>query len=251
MLLFFSRRRLALAGTALLFLILGISLVRAKHPQMDIWQAEGRVVCRFDTGGEKAVALTFDDGPDATATPQIIEALAAHQAHATFFVVGTQLADNPALAGEMVAAGHELGNHSSRHADFNRLVHDAMRADIAAVNEKIAVLTGQPCRWLRPPGGYLSVDLVENIVPELTLTIGYWSYEQDSRDWQSGRRAEDIAAYVVQHIAPGQIILLHDGGGNGKETARAVTRILDSLAQAGYRFLTLSEMQALYGDRQP
>ncbi len=244
MLLIFPRRKLLLTGVVLLFIIVGFAFARAKHPRMDDWQAAGQVVCRFKTA-EKAVALTFDDGPNPEATPAILKTLAEHQAQATFFVVGTQLEAYPELAGQIAAAGHELGNHSSRHADFNQLDHDAMRSDIKSVNDKLEALTGQPCRWLRPPGGYLSVDLVDNIAPELGLTIGYWSYEQDSKDWQGGRSGETIADYVIRHIAPGQIILLHDGGGNGKETARAVALILDTLTQAGYRFLTLSEMAAL------
>lgn len=227
---------------AFLLLCLLVSHGWAAHPKMEEWKASRQVIDHFDTT-EKAIALTFDDGPNPKATANILKTLCRFQAHATFFVVGENLKQYPDLGRQIIDAGHELGNHSLNHADFNTLSSAAMKANLQQSNEIIRNVSSRPCLWLRPPGGYLSVDLVENIVPALSMKIGYWSYVQDSKDWKPGQSAEAIAASILKNIAPGQIILLHDGCQNSPETAKALEIFLPELIKQGYRFLTLSEME--------
>ncbi|MDD3880452.1 MAG: hypothetical protein PHP26_10790, partial [Syntrophomonas sp.] len=76
------------------------------------------------------------------------------------------------------------------------------------------------------------------------ITIAYWTYQQDSKDWQ-GNSSSQIAAHIIKNIKPGQIILLHDGYKNGLETARAVDELIPKLKQKGYRFLTMSDLMLL------
>ncbi len=240
------KEKLILFSLILLFVSIIATYAWAKHPKMDQWTETHQVISQYDTT-DKVVALTFDDGPNPEATPQILEALRRYNAHATFFVLGSKLESYPLLAKQMAQDGHEIGNHSYEHTDFNQLSHDEMVEDIVKTNHTIYDLSGKTCTWLRPPGGYLSIDLVEQIAPSLNMKIGYWSYIQDSKDWQTGRSAQQIADYILQHIAPGQIILLHDGCSNSPQTAQAVEIILRALDQEGYEFLSLSEMEARYG----
>ena len=193
----------------------------------------------------RRVALSFDDGPDAVVTPVVLDALAQHGAHATFFTIGRELAAQPELARRMVAEGHELGNHSWQHSYAQNFF--GMRwqqAEIERGAKPIAAATGrsQPQPLYRPPIG-LKCPPLAWAAAKLELTVVAWSLH--GRD--TGRLdAEYIAARVLKKIRPGDIVLLHDGhdraGRSRPACALLVPLILQGLQQQGLQCVTVSEL---------
>lgn len=214
----------------------------ALHPNMNKWKQEKSVVTLVKTS-EKAVALTFDDGPDPLRTPAVLDSLKKHNAHATFFVMGNRAEKQPDLLKKMSSQGHEIANHSYSHnySRFESNKADIFKDEIEKTNAIIKEITSQNPVLFRPPGGYLSDNLVE-LTKNEQLTIAYWTWQQDSKDWKPGNSGTSIANHIIKNIQPGQIILLHDGADNGLETAKAVDILLDKLTKDGYRFVTMSEL---------
>lgn len=211
----------------------------ALHENMDYWVKNKTVITRVKTN-DKVVALTFDDGPDHGKTDAVLKHLQEHHAKATFFVMGNKAEAHPELLQKMVQQGHEIGNHSYSHKPFNRMSNDKIRAEIRHTNDIIYKITAQKPVLFRPPGGYLSNMLIK-ITKQEKVTIAYWSWETDSKDWK-GASSKKIANHICSHIAPGQIIILHDGCENSMATAAAVDILLDDLGKQGYRFVTMSEL---------
>lgn len=237
------RKRTAGLGVVslLILMILGItSYTLAKHPNMDNWKKERIVIDKVETD-KKVVALTFDDGPDPQFTPALLDVLKKHDAQATFFVMGKKAESHPQILKRIAAENHEIGNHSYSHPDFNKLKKDAQLEEINKTTAIIKSLTGQSPMLLRPPGGYLSYDLME-MSKKQKLTIAYWTYQQDSKDWRNGTKAPAIAGHIIKNIQPGQVIILHDGCPNSMETVRAVDMIISNLKEDGYTFVTMSEL---------
>lgn len=212
----------------------------AMHPAMQKWQQERILISKVQTD-EKIVALTYDDGPDPTNTPAVLDALKKHHVHATFFVLGKRAAANPEIIKRMQHEGHELGNHGYSHPDYNKYNKAGIADDITKTSTAIRKISGKNPAWFRPPGGYLSYDMVD-ICRKHKLTIAYWTYQQDSKDWRNGVQGAQIAGHIIQHLEPGQIIVLHDGAPNGLQTARATDMVLSSLEKQGYRVVTMSEL---------
>ncbi len=177
------------------------------------------------------VALSFDDGPS-PATPSILRVLRRHHAHATFFVIGGQIRGHEQILRRAVRAGNEIGNHSTSHVSLPD------RRDIATTSRLIASATGRPPCLFRPPDGDTSPGLLHD-VHSLGMTTVAW--DVDTVDWRDQAPA-DIRARALAAAHRGAIILLHDGGGNRMGTVSAVSGIVDSLHQRGYRVVTVSEL---------
>jgi peptidoglycan/xylan/chitin deacetylase (PgdA/CDA1 family) len=235
------KRTVALFCSGILFLGLSLGTMQfAMHPSMKKWQAENIVISKVNTT-KKVVALTFDDGPDPLTTPAVLDALKKNNVKATFFVLGAKVEKSPQLAQRIVAEEHEIGGHGYAHADYNRHDIEYIHNDINKTNQIIF----QTCKiyplLFRPPGGYLSEDMVDLIKKE-KLTIAYWTYQTDSKDWKAGVSANKIAGHIINNIDPGQIIILHDGGGNALQTAKALNIFIPILKEQGYQFVTVSEL---------
>jgi len=225
------------------FFILGISLGTynlAIHPDMRKWEKEKIVISQIDTN-QRIIALTFDDGPDAKFTSLMLDVLKKHEIKATFFVLGAKCEKNPELIYRIYKEGHEIGNHSYSHANFNHKDQHFILNEIRQTNAIIHRLTGKKPWLFRPPGGYLSYDLVDICKAE-DLTIAYWTYQQDSKDWKNGLSAKHIANHIINNIAPGQIIILHDGCPNANETVKAVDILVPQLKKQGYQFVPLGDL---------
>jgi peptidoglycan/xylan/chitin deacetylase (PgdA/CDA1 family) len=173
-----------------------------------------------------AVALTFDDGPDPTWTPQILRVLAQHHAVGTFFDIGTHASARPDIVRAEFAAGHGVGNHTWTHPDLTHLLTPAVLSQLDQTDAVLQQSTGVRTSCLRPP-----YDAIDPAVRALTAQRGLTMmlYDVDPRDW-ARPGAQTIAARVLGAIHAGSIVDLHDGGGNRSETVAALPLILQGLA---------------------
>ena len=188
-----------------------------------------------------AVSLTFDDGPDADATPVILEALDALDARATFFVVGEQLRESPDLARRMRDDGHEMALHGMTHRRHDGLSLEEARAELGAGVEEFEAVLGRRPRWYRPPYGGSSPDLV-TVCDELGLELAYWS--SWGFDWEPLSAAE-IAQIVLRNLEGGTIVLLHDSTryaerDDARPTAEALAAIAGAARERGLELGPLS-----------
>lgn len=195
----------------------------------------------------KRVALSFDDGPDPEVTPAVLDELAKHGARATFFTIGRALDAHPELARRLVAEGHELGNHSWRHArlDSFRGIAEQGR-EIERGERAIAAATGHGKRRpYRPPFGVKSPPFVVAAREKSLDLVGWSLHGRDTRLSDPKR----IADRVLRRVRAGDIVLLHDGhdlpGRHRPACARALPRILAGLREQGLECVTVSELLEL------
>jgi peptidoglycan/xylan/chitin deacetylase (PgdA/CDA1 family) len=182
-----------------------------------------------------AVYLTFDDGPAPAWTPRVLELLARHRARATFFVVGRHAVAHPELVRQAYAAGHGVGNHTWTHRRLTRLGAGALEAEVGATSAAIQRATGAPVRCLRPP--YATVDAASaERARALGMRLVMW--DLDTGDWRRPG-AGVIAGRVLSRVRSGDVVLLHDGGGDRSQTVAALQQVLAALSARGYRFSAL------------
>jgi len=194
---------------------------------------------------DRSLYLTFDDGPSPSATPRVLEILARHHVPATFFMVGRHVRLFPDLAREVRAAGHEIGNHTEHHRKLHLAGPATVREELAQAHQAIVEHTGWTPRLFRAPHGYRNP-----FVTAATRCLGYrvigWSFGV----WDSSRPgAGVILRRVVRRLAPGAIILLHDGDGDDpagdrSQTAEALEGIITEAQGRGYRFRPLADLVA-------
>ncbi len=206
---------------------------------------EGGVLLRYTThvAGNRAVALTFDDGPDPVYTPEVLRVLARYGVPATFFVLGRHVDAHPELVRQIVSAGHAVGNHSYSHAILRGRWPGEIAAELSRTDAALQWAAGVRTRLLRHPGGMQGVFL-----PFVALAGGrrviVWSV--DPRDYTAPGAAE-ISRRVLDGAHPGAIILLHDGSPDGTrsrhQTVEALPAILEGLDAAGYRFVSLDSLR--------
>ena len=191
----------------------------------------------------KTVALTFDDGPDPSWTPRLLQVLRRFHVPATFFVVGARVVEHPELVRAEVAAGAEVGMHTFTHADLGRLPAWRRSLEINLTEHALADAAGVTSRLLRPP--YSSTpDAVDNG----QWTAMQWAASRGLVTVLANRDAEDWkrpgVATIVRNATPadglGAIVLMHDGGGNRAQTVSAVEQLIPRLQRAGYRFTTIA-----------
>jgi peptidoglycan-N-acetylglucosamine deacetylase len=183
-------------------------------------------------GSAEVVYLTFDDGPTPAWTPRVLELLARYRARATFFVLGRSAAAYPDLVRQEFAAGHGVGNHTWSHRRLTGLTGGQLAAEVGATSAAIQRATGAPVRCLRPP--YAAVDAASaDRVRALGLRLVLWDI--DTYDWR-GPGAGVIAGRVLGRVRSGDVVLMHDGGGNRGQTLAALEQVLATLSAKGFRF---------------
>lgn len=185
--------------------------------------------------GDPVVALTFDDGPRPPGTPAVLDALRASSVRATFFVVGENVAEHPDLVRMIVADGHTVGLHGWTHTRFTELDDAALASELDRAGELLGELTGASPRLVRPPYGTLD-ERVDWLLRARDLVPVMWSV--DPEDWRRPD-PETITGDVLADVAPGRIVLLHDGLRDGNATVAAVPAIIDGLECAGYQLVAL------------
>lgn len=186
------------------------------------------------------IAITFDDGPNATTTMEILDVLEKYQVRASFFLIGTNINDESAKS---VKRAYDLGcdieNHSKTHSYMDKMTADEIKDDVAYVNDKVKEITGTTPKFFRPP--YIAVNntMYDNI--DMTFISGY-----GCNDWEDRVTAEYRAKYLEKKAADGVIFLLHDAEGNSK-TVEALDKAIPILLEKGFQFATISELFELKG----
>jgi cellulose synthase/poly-beta-1,6-N-acetylglucosamine synthase-like glycosyltransferase/peptidoglycan/xylan/chitin deacetylase (PgdA/CDA1 family) len=203
---------------------------------------------------QKTIALTFDDGPDPVWTPKILDVLRAHHVHATFFVVGEAVIAHPDLVRRILADGNEIGVHTLTHADLGSQPEWRRQLELVGGQQAIVDATGMSAALLRPP--YSSEN---NAVTDDTWTAikdaageGYLTVLStlDSEDWQRPG-VERIVRNATPSGSSGQVLLMHDGGGDRGETVAALDRLLPELQARGFRATTVSGATGLSQSMRP
>lgn len=184
------------------------------------------------------VALTFDDGPSKK-TERILDVLEQYGAHATFFVVGTQLEKFQELTKRASDLGCEVGNHTYNHKNLTKISPDEIREQINGVNALVLEATGREMALVRPPYGAGIKD--ETVKKNVPYPLIMWTI--DTLDW-STRDTESTLAVIRQEVKDGSIVLMHD---LYDATAAAVETIVPELIEQGYQLVTVSEMFAAKG----
>lgn len=179
-----------------------------------------------------SVFLTFDDGPDPTWTPQVLDVLARYGVKATFCMVGRYAQANPGLVQRVVAEGHALCNHTQNHASLDRLSAAGVESEIGAAQAAITAAAGRAPTVFRIPYGRGS-STVSAVASGLGLPILGWNV--DPSDY-TRPGTDQIVTRVSQAVRPGAIVLMHDGGGDRSQTVAALDRLIPVLKAAGYSF---------------
>ncbi|MEO6909856.1 MAG: polysaccharide deacetylase family protein, partial [Edaphobacter sp.] len=193
-------------------------------------------------------ALTYDDGPNDDATERLLEVLARHEVHATFFLIGGFVRQRPGLAKSIAAAGHLIGNHTMTHPWLSWQSSARIREELAGCNAVLEDTLGTPVRFFRPPHGARR-PAVLRIARELGLTAVQWNIT--AFDWNP-IPAEKILANVTrgmernQHRKRASNVLMHDGGhlGLGQPrlpTVEATSLLLQRYQPTGMKFVTVAD----------
>jgi cellulose synthase/poly-beta-1,6-N-acetylglucosamine synthase-like glycosyltransferase/peptidoglycan/xylan/chitin deacetylase (PgdA/CDA1 family)/spore germination protein YaaH len=200
------------------------------------------------------VALTFDDGPDPVWTPKILDVLKREHVPATFFIIGDNALANRGLLSRLINEGHEVGNHTYTHPNLGMATERETELEVNATQRLFQAFTGRSLRLFRAPYfGDAEPTTADEIVPAYTAQqLGYLSVglHVDPGDWK--RPGTDaIVDRTVQQVEAsnedrsGQIVLLHDAGGDRAQTVEALPRIIDTLRAKGYHFVTVSTLAGL------
>ena len=186
---------------------------------------------------EKKIALTFDAAWGNEDTGQILEILKKHGVRVTFFMTGGWVESYPDDVKAILAAGHDLGNHSENHKNMSQLSDAEKKEELMKVHEKVRTLTGYEMFLFRPPYGDY-----DNAVVNVAKGNGYYTiqWDVDSLDWKD-YGVDSIIKTVTQHkhLGNGSIILCHNGA---KYTAKALDMLIATLKNEGYTFVPVSEL---------
>jgi peptidoglycan/xylan/chitin deacetylase (PgdA/CDA1 family) len=190
------------------------------------------------------MALTFDDGPNPSATPQLLELLAKYGVKATFFVIGRQVRVFPALAREIVERGHEIGNHTETHPSLIWLASSGIADELDRGDEAISSAAGVTARWIRPPYGYRNPLLNGVVARRGNAGVAMWSIA--ARDWKT--EAAEPVIERLRRARGGDMVLLHDGDHRVQQGSRlhvvaALEYWLPRWKDAGMRFVTMNEIE--------
>lgn len=234
--------------------------VAADHPEITEQpdlpnRGSHRVIWAVETD-EHIAALTFDDGPDPEFTPRILDVLRRYEVPATFFMMGWNASTHADLAREVVAAGHEIGNHTFDHENLAFATGEETFEQLHRGSETIEAVTGVRPRWFRPPRGQLSGFGIRHAAM-LGVDTVIWSV---TRGIPGRGTPAQVRDHLVQQVGPGDIVDLHDGLGRGTfnpgrrftEDLRARRQVevdalpgaIEELLASGLRFGTVSDLVA-------
>lgn len=202
-----------------------------------------------NSNGDKVIALTFDDGPWDKQTDEILDILEQNDAKATFFTVGQCISGHEKELQRAASMGCEIGTHTWDHAEGSgegvsliKMSTDERKQEVQKGLEAIKNATGQEASTIfRCPGGNFDTSVVTDLEGIVTAEIG-WNV--DTTDWK--KPGADVIAQRIQSAGPGNIILMHDGGGDRSQTIEGLRQALPKLKEQGYSFITVQELLEKY-----
>lgn len=192
---------------------------------------------------QRMIALTFDDGPDPTVTPRVLELLAQAQVKASFFCIGTALQKHPQIAAQIIKAGHSIENHTQRHShSFSFSGPSGFRNEIRLAQSTIEDISGHAPKFFRAPAGMRN-PLLQPVLADLGLSLTSWTrrgFDTVASD------AELILRRLEKNLSAGDILLLHDGHAARSRTGTPVIlevlpRLLSRIAELGLRPVSLPQ----------
>ena len=184
---------------------------------------------------EKALSISFDAAWGRANTEEILNILDRFDVKTTFFLVGFWAEKHPDLVAEIVARGHEIGNHSATHPHMNSLSEGQMREELRRCSDLVASITGTPTTLFRPPYGEYN-DAVVRVSREEGYECVQWNV--DSLDWKN-ISADDMVRRCTKKVSPGDIVLFHN---DSKYILEALPQILEYYTQAGYKIIKVSQL---------
>lgn len=238
--------------------VLGFSISVGNWGLSFLWASVGLLLLdifwpKFDLAGasfwrgsrnNKTVALTFDDGPDPRFTPKILDELQKLNVKATFFVLGKFAEQHPEIIRRMANEGHEIGTHGYSHTKFTKLKPSAIESELLRWQQIVHPLVqGKEITWLRTPHGWKH-SWVRKISNKLGYKLAGWT----TGVWDTDCPGTNlIVEKATAHTKPGDILLLHDGDGSGRnedrtQTVESVAPIVQSIRSKGLEFVTLTEL---------
>jgi peptidoglycan/xylan/chitin deacetylase (PgdA/CDA1 family) len=201
---------------------------------------ERNFLCEVATR-ERLVALTFDDGPDPDRTPRVLEILARFGHTATFFCIGRNAARHARVVAAAAEAGHEIANHTFSHPPLLLVSHRRIIEEVRRTDWILSSITGTTPLHFRPPLGWATPAILRRIAREGYRPVLGTIYPADTRAPDS----DTIVRRTVTRLAPGRIIILHDGSSRNsprERTLAALPRILEQIEARGMRGVSLREL---------
>ena len=189
----------------------------------------------------REIALTFDDGPHPRDTPQLLDALAGHNIHATFFLVGRYVEQHPHLVKQIYQSGHQIGIHCYRHIPFPLENASTLRGQLDRTRTTIANACGfspETIRDVRPPYGLFTAKTL--------LHLTEWGYRLvlwDNMPLHFIQPASWTIKQIIGPTVPGSVIVLHDGNGHGEKVTQILNTVVPQLKAKGFEFVTIEQMQ--------
>ncbi len=209
------------------------------------------VVQRFGSGDPAKVAITFDDGPDARYTNAILDTLASRNAKATFFVVGRQADEYPGIVSRIIREGHEIGNHTYTHPNLELTSPFLSKLEVVATGRLIETITNRRTALFRPPyfGDADPTSSEELDAVAIGTDLGYLTVgvEMDTEDWRI-TNPDSILSTTLAERGDGNVILMHDSGGDRAGTVAILGTLFDSLRASGYEPVLVSELAGITRD---
>ena len=194
---------------------------------------------------EKLIALTIDDGP-AASTDSILDVLGAHGAKATFFLIGSHIEGNEDVVRRLIREGHEVANHMLFDVPSAKLSPDTFALHFTRTDSILRSFGAEPV-WFRPGSGRFNDRMLALLCEVGSIGVLGDVYPFDAAIPSAGFAVD----FITQRARPGSIIIMHDGKGRGRRTARALAYVLPTLQRAGYRVVTLTElMRATAADQR-
>jgi peptidoglycan/xylan/chitin deacetylase (PgdA/CDA1 family) len=233
-----------------IFILIGVGIVALAHtapaPFVLDAMAGDRAVWHMPRGDPPTVYLTYDDGPNPTTTPDLLDVLAREGVHATFFIIDRHLTEETApVVRRMFADGHAVALHSANRSYMLRSPSELART-LTAAADRIELLSGsRPCRAFRPRGGWRSGTMYAGL-RQIDYTLVGWGWMLWDVDWFRPRTADRTVARITSRVGAGDIIVMHDGDESAprrdqRQTVLATARLIPALRARGFEFGTVCQ----------
>ena len=231
-------------------LVIGLAIVALAHtapaPFVLDLMAGDRAVWHMPRSGPPTVYLTYDDGPNPTTTPDVLDVLAREAVHATFFIIDRHLSDETApIVRRMFAEGHAVALHSASKSYMFKSSSELGRTLHAAAHRIERLSGSRPCRAFRPRGGWRSSAMYAGL-RQIDFTLVGWGWMLWDVEWFRPRAANRIVTRIASRVSAGDIIVMHDGDDSAprkdqRQTVEATARLIPELRARGFGFGTICQ----------